>query len=156
VRDKYQGSAEVCVRLLRKYASEPLVEIQKLFRLLLFSWWTANGDMHLKNFSLLTTPDGIRRLSPAYDLLCTRLVIPEDTLAMPLGGKQSHLTLRTWLDFAAYCEIPRKATERLVKNQIEALQPAKDLVAASFLPTAMKDQYVQILEANTRTLAKWR
>ena len=39
-----------------------------------FCWWTGNGDMHLKNFSLLTGPDGTVRLSPAYDLFCTRLV----------------------------------------------------------------------------------
>ena len=77
LRDKYDGSAELCVKMLRKYATEPLIEIQRLYRLILFSWWIANGDMHLKNFSLITTPEGIRRLSPAYDLLCTKLVIPD-------------------------------------------------------------------------------
>ena len=49
----YEGSAELCVRLVRKHASEPLVEVSKLYRRLLFVWWTGNGDMHLKNFSLL-------------------------------------------------------------------------------------------------------
>ncbi|MBM4000688.1 MAG: HipA domain-containing protein [Planctomycetes bacterium] len=28
-KEKYDGSAELCVRLLRKYASEPLIEILK-------------------------------------------------------------------------------------------------------------------------------
>lgn len=36
-KDKYEASAELCVRLLRKYASEPLIEILKLYRLLLFA-----------------------------------------------------------------------------------------------------------------------
>ena len=40
--------------------------------------------MHLKNFSLLTNEDGITRLTPAYDLVCTRLVIPDHQLALPL------------------------------------------------------------------------
>lgn len=48
LREKYDGSAELCVRILRKYATEPLLEISKLYRLLLFGWWIANGDMHLK------------------------------------------------------------------------------------------------------------
>ena len=45
------------------------VELLKLYRLLLFDWWSGNGDMHLKNFSLLTGKDGRHRLSPAYDLV---------------------------------------------------------------------------------------
>ncbi len=48
-RDKYEGSAELCVRILRKSVTEPKDEIAKLFRQLLFSWWTGNGDLHLKN-----------------------------------------------------------------------------------------------------------
>ena len=50
IRDKYQGSGELCVRILRKYASEPLIEIRKLFKVLLFSWWASNGDQHLEEF----------------------------------------------------------------------------------------------------------
>ena len=53
LRDKYSGSAELCIRTLRQYASEPLVQVRSLFKLLLFGWWVANGDMHLKNFSLI-------------------------------------------------------------------------------------------------------
>jgi len=152
LKDKYDGSAELCVRILRKYASEPLIEIQKLYRLILFSWWVENGDMHLKNFSLITAPDGIRRLSPAYDLVCTKLVIPDDTLAMPVGGCDRNLTRRKWLDFAEYCEIPDRAARRLISEQVSALQPALRLVSASFLPTQMKEQYEGFLRQNTSVL----
>lgn len=58
IRDKYDGSLELCVRILRRYATEPLIELSKLYRLSLFAWWTANGDMHLKNLSLVTHADG--------------------------------------------------------------------------------------------------
>ena len=153
LKDKYDGSAELCVKVLRKYATEPLIEIQKLYRLILFSWWIGNGDMHLKNFSLITTPEGIRRLSPAYDLVCTRLVIPDDTLAMPIGGRDKHFTRRKWLDFAEYCQIPERAAKRLILEQIEALEPALHLVSASFLSDQMKDQYEGFLRENTSVLA---
>ncbi|HUG19482.1 MAG TPA: HipA domain-containing protein [Planctomycetaceae bacterium] len=152
LRHKYDGSAEECVRILRKYASEPLIEIQKLYRLLLFVWWTDNGDMHLKNFSLLTLRDGMRRLSPAYDLVCTKLVIPDDKLALPIGGKTRNLKQRNWLDFAKYCEIPERAARRLISEQTEVLKPALELIAASFLPENMKSQYEEFLKRNTTAL----
>ncbi len=152
LRDKYDGSAELCVRTLRKYATEPLIEIQKLFRLILFSWWTENGDMHLKNFSLITKSDDICCLSPAYDLVCTKLVIPDDHLAMPIGGRDRKFTRRMWLDFAEYCQIPPKAANRLISEQIEALGSALTLILASFLSDLMKEQYEGFLRENTAAL----
>jgi serine/threonine-protein kinase HipA len=153
LRDKYDGSAELCVKILRKYASEPLIEIRKLYQLFLFAWWTANGDMHLKNFSLITTRDGIHRLSPAYDLVCTRMVIPNDTLAMPIGGRDKNFTRRKWLDFAEYCELPERAAKRVIADQIDALEPATKLIAASYLSDAMKEEYEAILRENTAALS---
>ncbi|MBI3862925.1 MAG: HipA domain-containing protein [Planctomycetia bacterium] len=153
VKDKYEGSAELCVKLLKKYATEPLIEIQKFYRLILFCWWAENGDMHLKNFSLLTTPEGIRRLSPAYDLVCTKLVIPDDTLAMPVGGRDRKLTRGIWVEFADYCGIPDKAAKRLISEQIDSLDPALRLISASFLPESMKNQYEALIRANTAILA---
>lgn len=103
LRDKYEGSGELCVRILRQFASEPLIEIRKLFKMLLFSWCVANGDQHLKNFSLFTHAGGMRRLAPAYDLICTRLPIPSDrSLALSIGGKKSNLSRTLWLEFANY------------------------------------------------------
>jgi serine/threonine-protein kinase HipA len=151
---KYHGSGELCVRVLRKYATEPLVEIRKLFKLLLFSWWVSNGDQHLKNFSLLTTLEGLRRLAPAYDLICTRLPIPTDRdLALPIGGKKNDLTRRSWLDFAGYCEIPERAAIRLLNDQIEITEPSVGLIHASFLPDELKAQYEAIVRQNTASLS---
>jgi serine/threonine-protein kinase HipA len=82
-KDKYAGSAELCARLVRRYADEPGVELVRLLRLLAFNWWVGNGDAHLKNFALLAGLDGRHRLSPAYDLLCTRLVIPDGVVWQP-------------------------------------------------------------------------
>ena len=154
LRDKYQGSGELCVRILRKYASEPLIEVRKLYQLLLFSWWTANGDQHLKNFSLLTSEDHFRRLAPAYDLVCTRLVIPDDQdLALSIAGKKRNITRGLWLDFASYCQIPERAAERLLNNQAAALEPSVRLIHDSFLPSELKTQYEAIVRENTAAIA---
>ncbi len=153
IRDKYQGSGELCVRILRKYASEPLIEIRKLFKVLLFSWWVSNGDQHLKNFSLLRTTEGRWRLAPAYDLVCTRLPIPSDRdLAMPICGKTSNFTRQLWLDFARYGQIPERAAARLLQEQIHALEPSLRFIETSFLPDEMKFQYQEIVRHNTELL----
>ena len=153
LREKYEGSAELCVRILRKYASEPLLEISKLYRLLLFGWWIANGDMHLKNFSLLTLPDTTRRLSPAYDLVCTQLAIPgDDGLALPMGGRNKKFTRRDWLDFGGYCGIPKKAVERIVASQIGALEVSIGIIDRSFLPEKKKKEYEKIVREHTAVL----
>ena len=153
MRDKYQGSGELCVRILRKYASEPLIEIRKLFKMILFSWWVSNGDQHLKNFSLMRTTEGRWQLAPAYDLLCTRLPIPSDhDLALPVCGKRSNLGRRLWLDFAAYARIPERAAVRLIQEQIAALEPSLRVIDASFLPEELKSQYRDIVRQNTESL----
>lgn len=150
LRDKYDGSGELCVRILRQFASEPLIEIRKLFKMLLFSWWVANGDQHLKNFSLFTRSGSMRRLTPAYDLICTRLPIPSDrSLALTIGGKRSNLSRKQWLDFAVYCEIPERAAKRLLSDQVDTLEAAVALIHASFLPDDQKNEYEAIVRENT-------
>ena len=153
LRDKYQGSGELCVRIMRKYASEPLIEIRKLFKVLLFSWWVSNGDQHLKNFSLLRTNEGRWQLAPAYDLICTRLPIPSDRdLALPICGKKSNLNRQLWLRFAEYAQIPERAAARLLHEQIDALEPSLRFIEASFLPDELKLQYQEIVRQTTELL----
>ncbi len=61
----------------------------EFFRRLVFSVLIGNGDMHLKNWSLLY-PDGrTPALSPAYDFVATFPYIPNDSLALTLGGSRS-------------------------------------------------------------------
>lgn len=152
-KDKYEGSAELCVRVLRRYASEPLVDLLRFFRLMVFSWWTGNGDMHLKNFSLLTGEDGFHRLSPAYDLLSTALVIPGDQLALPIAGKRDGLTRKSWLQFGEYSDIPERSVARVLATVISSLEAALAIVAASPLSDDMKNTYRELLRQRTSTLA---
>lgn len=155
LRDKYEGSGELCVRILRQYATEPLIEIRKLFQLLLFSWAVSNGDQHLKKFSLFTQTEGLKRLTPVYDLLCTRLPIPEDkNLALTICGKRNSLTRKVWLEFASYCQLPQRAAQRLLAEQIEALEPCITLIENSYLPDDAKAEYQAILRENIGILCR--
>jgi serine/threonine-protein kinase HipA len=151
-KDKYDSSAERCAKLLHKYATEPLIEILKFYRLLVFTWWSGNGDMHLKNFSLLVDENGFVRLTPAYDLLCTRLVITDDQLALPVCGKKDNLRRNLWLEFAKYCQLSERSAARVLRQQADALPEALDLINRSFLPDEMKTSYRQLVEERSQLL----
>jgi serine/threonine-protein kinase HipA len=134
-------------------ASEPLVDVLRLYRSMVFSWWTGNGDMHLKNFSLLTGENGIRRLSPAYDLVCTRLAIPGNQLALSIGGKREHLTREDGLAFARYGGIPDRAAQRILATMVSSLDACLQMIGRSFLSSAFMDAYRDLVRERTAVLA---
>lgn len=152
--EKYDGSAELCVRIVKHFTSEPGIELVSLFRQLLFSWWIGNGDLHLKNLSLLVDDGGIIRLTPAYDLVSTRLVIPDDELAMPVCGREQKLMHTTWLKLADYAGIQRKAVIRVIDDQIKAFPESLALVQRSFLSTTLKQTLSELLDTRTEVLSQ--
>lgn len=92
---KYKGSYEQIAKLIRKYSAVPLLDLVNFWEVVVFSWITGNSDMHLKNFSLYKSAMGYS-LTPAYDLLSTTIVMPEDKeeLALTLNGKKARLRRR--------------------------------------------------------------
>lgn len=152
-KQKYDGSAELCARLVRRYATEPLIEVLRLFRVALVAWWTGNGDMHLKNFSLVTDDAGVHRLSPAYDLVCTRLVIEDDDLALPVGGKKSNLARRDWVAFGEYCGLRPPVIGRVCGEVAAALPGATALVEGAPLSDDAKAMYRALLAERAAILA---
>ena len=75
---KYNYSYEGVAELIRQYVGAWKVEMEKYFKLVIFNFIFSNGDAHLKNFSLLETINGDYLLSPAYDLLNTRIHVSEE------------------------------------------------------------------------------
>ena len=151
-KDKYAGSAELCARIVRRFATEPIIEVAKLYRRMVVIAWTGNGDMHLKNFALLRGDDHRWRLSPAYDLLATRLLIADDPLALPLGGRDRRLTRRHMLEYGAYCGLPPRAAERILREVTACEDDLVGLVASSPLPGDMRSAYVELLCENGAAL----
>lgn len=151
-KQKYAGSAELCARLVKRHATEPLIEALRLFRLMLVAWWTGNGDMHLKNFSIVTDDSGTHRLSPAYDLVCTRLVIEDDDLALPVGGKTSRLTGRDWVAFGEYCGLRPPVIARVFGEVAATLPGAATLVEGAPLSDGAKAAYRALLRERAAIL----
>lgn len=86
---KYTGNLETLARMIREQCSNPRLQLVKFFQRVLFCWVTGNGDMHLKNWSLIENGPLIQ-LAPAYDLLNTKILIDdEDESALTLDGQKS-------------------------------------------------------------------
>lgn len=150
--NKYDGSGERCAKVVKRFVSEPAIQTLRLFEQLVFCWWVGNGDLHLKNLSLMVDPAGIVKLTPCYDLVSTQLVIQDDPLALPICGKAKNLNHSTWLKFAEYFQIPIKAAERVLKRQAECLPSAHALIDSSFLPEEMKHQLKELTQERSRIL----
>lgn len=79
---KYTYSYEEAAALIRQFVPAWRVEIEKYFALVVFNFLFSNGDAHLKNFSLLESETGDYFLSPAYDLVNTRLHVDDSDFAL--------------------------------------------------------------------------
>ena len=56
-QNKYDGSHEQVANTILRYAANPGLDVVNYYELVLFCFLTGNAGMHLKNFSLLHTPD---------------------------------------------------------------------------------------------------
>lgn len=66
------GAAD-CAQLIRHYSSMPAVDLKNFVAWLFFNLYTGNNDGHAKNLSIYRAPGGGIRLTPFYDLMCTRI-----------------------------------------------------------------------------------
>jgi serine/threonine-protein kinase HipA len=140
--NKYHSSMEKVGKAVRSYTSNPGVEVIKFYDLTIFSFLTGNSDMHLKNFSILTEKDGVRRLTPAYDLIAVPLVYPADKeeLALPLNGKKKNLRPKDFLQFALTIGIPEKIARGRI-DRFRKFEPAVlEFIDRSFLTAEMQQQ----------------
>ena len=74
--------------LLRTYSGDPITDQLRLWDIIVFNYLIGNTDSHIKNFSLLYSPDlKVVRLAPAYDIVSTT-VYPQSTreMAFHIGG----------------------------------------------------------------------
>jgi serine/threonine-protein kinase HipA len=117
---KYVGSYELVLRLLHLYCAPeqfPAARAQ-LFDMVALSCILGNGDAHMKNFGVLyDSVTGAVRMAPAYDIVCTRLYIADDNLALNLTGNRSFFAARLGLlEFGVRCDMTKaRVIERTVQ-----------------------------------------
>ena len=154
--DKYKGSMEQIGKVIDMYSSNPLLDIVTYFEISLFSFLTGNADMHLKNFSLIDRRDGLTSLTPAYDLLSTRLVIPEkddpEEMALMLKGKKRKFKLDHFIDFGATLGLTQKQISNTFEKFKREIPNAVDSIDWSFLSYNKKEEYKALLISRAERL----
>jgi serine/threonine-protein kinase HipA len=120
--DKYQGSYEEIGKKLLQISEFPGLAVQLFYERVLLNFIIGNGDAHAKNFSIKYGPQGEIRLAPAYDIVSSKLVIPdEEDCALTIMGKKNNITGQDFYRFAEYLAIPLKAIENKFIDQRDAI-----------------------------------
>jgi serine/threonine-protein kinase HipA len=161
---KYNASYLDVANRIRQYAVAAPVVMLDFFRLLVVNYLIANGDAHLKNFSLMETAQGDFVLSPAYDLLCTALHLDDSTLALHDGLYKGDYDEKTYYDsgmhtgtsfvvFAEKAGISSMLARQVVDEIVRKTPKAIELIGRSFLSEEARNKYIGILERRQRVLA---
>ena len=146
--DKYRSSVEKVGKAVAEHSSNTLLDLLRLFEVVLFSYITGNNDMHLKNFSLiLFNQDWM--LASAYDLLNVNLHIPEDTeeMALTIAGKKRRLTKSDFINLGLSFQLTEKQIMNTFKRLIKAEKKMKQEIKSSFLSPENQMKYIELLEA---------
>lgn len=104
--------------------------------------------MHLKNFSLIYQPETGPVLSPAYDLVATALVNPEDDedLALTLNDKKKKINRNDFIAAFTTLGLALKQQENIF-NKMEKVKPKwLEFIETSFLDDDMQESYKNLLQ----------
>jgi serine/threonine-protein kinase HipA len=131
----------------------------EFFRRLVFSVFIGNGDMHLKNWSLIY-PDGRTPvLSPGYDFVATFPYIPNDSLALTFGGSRSLSEISTdqVRRFAESARLAASPLWRHVTDVTDRIVAAwKQLAEKDLLPEQMRGAIGKHIAAVTKSIGHSR
>lgn len=160
---KYGYSYEGIAKLIIKYVPAAIVEIEKFYVMIIFNYLFSNGDAHLKNFSLLQTANGDHILSPAYDLINTRIHMDDTDFALNEGlfsddfesqsmKDNGWAGLEDFYEFAKRIGIRDRRRDVLLSPFLKKQQKVEELISRSFLNEDAKEEYLKDYEERLRKL----
>jgi serine/threonine-protein kinase HipA len=131
---RYDGSYELIAKRIREFVSPEHVApaLEQLFLTVALCCVIENGDAHLKNFAIVyKDAESAVRLAPAYDLICTTVYEPADTMALTLNGSKAFPGLKDLEAFARlHCDLPlaraRKNLGRVGAGVTRAAEEIRD------------------------------
>ena len=156
--DKYRSSMEKIAKQIAQFSTRPGLDLIAFFEIALFSFLTGNADMHLKNFSLLTTSENDIILSPAYDMLCTKMAMPGDKeeLALTLNGRRRKIRRSDFDAFGKNLKISEKTIINSYQRFSKKLNDALAFIDISFLNGAQKTEYKNTIKEAAETMGLLR
>lgn len=152
---KYRGAYLQLAEVVRKHSSAPLLDVQRFWEIVIFSWITGNSDMHCKNFSLIETSNNGYILAPAYDLLAVLLtgIDDKDELAMPLMGYGidddaviGGFGKSDFLEAMEQSGISSNVSRNILDKFHRYKQKWFSIIESSFLSEKLKETYKSLIE----------
>ena len=151
---KYEYSYEEMAQLIQKYVPAAMIEMEKFFSRVVFNYLFSNGDAHLKNFALLQTTNGDHILSPAYDLINTRIHVDDTDFALDEGlfaddfmsdhmRANGRVGVEDFQEFAQRIGISERRRDSLLAPFVEGQPFVEELIHRSFLDESTKRDYWQ-------------
>ena len=123
--EKYTGSYESVVKRIKQFVSPAEVRpaLEQFFKSLALSCAVQNGDAHLKNFGVVyNDPEGVVRLSKAYDIVSTTPYLPADSLALTLGGSKRFPKAKILISFGRmHCGFSESLVQGLLTEVAEGM-----------------------------------
>lgn len=143
---KYSGSLEAVGKVIIAHTADPYLELFDFFQRVVFNFAVGNGDMHLKNWSLITPATGKNSLTPCYDFVDSKMYLPDETdFALPMVGKKQSIKREDFKRFAQYLELDAKAAENAIDSVVQFNSQFLVMTQDSFLSQARKDQLSAII-----------
>lgn len=161
---KYDYSYEEVAELIKKHVATYPIELETFFKVVVFNYLLNNGDAHLKNFSVYRTDDGDYRLTPAYDLMNTKMHIPNDRDLALNGGlfkddfeTESHKAngfqaYDDFLEFGKRIGITEVRTQKIIESFSNSPTKVHALIERSFLSAEMKQKYTDLFNDKLRAI----
>lgn len=151
---KYRGSYEKTGQIITQYSTQPGLDISHYYQLILFCFIIGNADMHLKNFSMIEKLDGTFCLSPAYDLVCTHLVIKNESeqMSLNLNGKKNKLSKEDFDMLGLNLQLNEKQIENCYKSFVDRIDKVQWWVNNSFLPIEQKATFIELISKRIELL----
>ena len=151
--EKYNSANyEQIGRVVYEYSGDGLADAQQFARRLLVNILLANGDAHLKNWSLIYPDQITPRLSPAYDIVTTRVYIEnESEFALNLGKNKRWYssTIEHFRNWSERSGIPW----RVIKPHLDdTLEKARTLWPSVLQDLPMAADHKDILKAHWQAL----
>jgi serine/threonine-protein kinase HipA len=142
IRDKYDPAYNYQSIANVLWIESGLDAVLELVRRLVYMIVTGNGDMHLKNWSLIY-PDGRQaKLAPAYDFVSTKVYSSiEPRLALKMAGTRefADITIDTFKKFAKIAQLPERPVINTVIETVDAIKECWPKLRQDFsLPESFK------------------
>ena len=156
---KYRGAYVQLANTIKLYSASPMLDVQRFWEIVLFSWLTGNSDMHCKNFSLIERKGIGYQLSPAYDLLSVLLtgIKDNDELAMPLVGYGSDgneaiggFNRKSFIEAISQSGIEDRVSNRIIDKMLASTKKWNSVIESSFLSEELKTAYKDLVVSRVK------